>query len=120
MKPSIEARELLGYSWRERMQRWCDRNWFWIAPMLILFLYLLIAWFDQRDREAGLYQRIQMQQAQIDEQRHALMLKEPAYFILEARTPSEAASKLMAIATQADVKRIGALDERDRQKKEQK
>lgn len=98
---------------RELFFAWAERHWWWLAPMLLLALYLLIAFFDQLDQERGRYAEIERTQQRIDAELARGSWCDPAYFVVEARSPQEAANKLLNLTIHVDSERMSLMHLRD-------
>lgn len=123
MRPSLHAREQLGGLWhrlylaRELFLRWFDRQWWWIAPLLLFFLYLLVGHFDtigtERRVSEDRYQQILVLQARLDAELRRGSWSDPAYFVVQAATPREASDKLLALTGYIGAERIELLHQSD-------
>lgn len=127
MKPSFHAREQLGGFWdrayiaRERVLAWIDRNWIWISALLILALYIMVAHFDRIAEEA---ERGQSRYSQIEGVQKSLAVEldrrswcDPAYYIIEARSPRDASDKLLRLTGHIGGERIELLHQSDVEKR---
>lgn len=127
MKPSLHAREQLDgfadrcFVRRERFLGWVERQWWWLAPLMILGLYMMLDYFDriaaEREASRDRYSQIEGVQKALASELERRSWCDPAYYIIEARSPRDASDKLMALTGTIGAERIELLHQSDVEKK---